>query len=162
MGMSNAYSIIFTAALGFAFGFRLPGTVAEGLAALGLCLIYGVVFTVVFIVIGLISPNPQAAQGMSVVAFILAFLSSTYVPAASMPGWLQGFAKHQPIIPWLTPSVQRSSAPATTSAWHWAGQHSASSPSPPSPSCATAGASATRSVRQPRLQQSCLTEGHNT
>jgi ABC-2 type transport system permease protein len=96
---TNAWSILFTIALGFAFGFRLGGSTSDGLIALGLCLVYGLVFTLVFIVIGLIAPNTQAAQGMSVVAFILAFLSSTYVPAATMPGWLQPFAKHQPITP---------------------------------------------------------------
>ena len=96
---TNAWSIAFTAAVGFAYGFRLPGTTADGLAALGLCLLYGLVFTVVFIVIGLFSANAQAAQGMSMIAFILAFISSTYVPAGSMPGWLQPFARYQPITP---------------------------------------------------------------
>jgi ABC-2 type transport system permease protein len=96
---TNTWSILFTAALGFLFGFRLEGGVAGGLAALGLCVLYGLVFTVVFIVIGLIAPNPQAAQGMSMIAFVLAFISSTYVPVATMPGWMQPFAQHQPITP---------------------------------------------------------------
>ena len=96
---TNAWSICITAAFGFAFGFRLEGSVAQALGALGLCLVYGVVFTVVFIVIGLIAPNGQAAQGMSMVAFVFAFISSTYVPVSTMPGWLQPFAKYQPITP---------------------------------------------------------------
>jgi ABC-2 type transport system permease protein len=90
---------VFTAALGFAFGFRLPASTADGLGALGLCLLYGLVFTVVFIVIGLFAPNAQAAQGMSMIAFVLAFVSSTYVPPSSMPGWLQPFGKYQPVSP---------------------------------------------------------------
>ena len=96
---TNGWSIVFTAALGFAFGFRLPATAADGLAALGLCLLYGLVFTVVFLVIGLFAPNAQAAQGMSMIAFVLAFVSSTYVPTSSMPGWLQPFARYQPVTP---------------------------------------------------------------
>jgi len=96
---TNGWSIVFTAALGFAFGFRLTGSIADGLAALGLCLLYGLVFTVVFIVMGLYAPNAQAAQAMSMVAFVFAFISSTYVPTSSMPGWLQPFAAHQPISP---------------------------------------------------------------
>ena len=96
---TNAWSIFATAAFGFLFGFRLGGTLLAGLAALGLCLVYGVVFTVVFIVIGLLAGSVQAAQGLSLVAFIFAFISSTYVPANSMPGWLQPFAKYQPISP---------------------------------------------------------------
>jgi ABC-2 type transport system permease protein len=96
---TNAWSILATAAFGFLFGFRLGGTLLDGLAAFGLCLLYGVVFTVVFIVIGLFSPSVQAAQGLSLSAFIFAFISSAYVPATSMPGWLQPFSKYQPITP---------------------------------------------------------------
>lgn len=96
---TNAWSICCTAAFGFLFGFRLEGSVAQGLAALGLCLVYGVVFTVVFIVIGLAAPSGQAAQGMSLIAFVFAFVSSTYVPVRSMPGWLQAFGRYQPITP---------------------------------------------------------------
>jgi ABC-2 type transport system permease protein len=96
---TNAWAIVTTTAFGFLFGFRLGGTVADGLAALGLCLVFGLVFTVVFIVVGLLAPNAQAAQGMSMIAFILAFMSSTYVPATTMPGWLQPFAKYQPVTP---------------------------------------------------------------
>ncbi len=96
---TNVWSILTTAALGFAFGFRLTGTTADALAAFGLCLVYAVVFTVVFIVMGLFAPNGQAAQGMSLIAFVFAFISSAYVPAASMPGWLQPFSKYQPITP---------------------------------------------------------------
>jgi ABC-2 type transport system permease protein/oleandomycin transport system permease protein len=96
---TNIWSIVTTAACGFLFGFRLPGTWQQGLMALGLCVVYAVVFTVVFIVMGLFAPNAQAAQGMSLIAFIFAFISSAYVPAASMPGWLQPFSKYQPITP---------------------------------------------------------------
>jgi ABC transporter DrrB family efflux protein len=96
---TNTWAILSTAAFGFLFGFRLEGSVLDALAALGLCLAYGIVFTVVFIVIGLIAPNAQAAQGMSMIAFVLAFFSSTYVPVASMVGWLQPFARYQPVTP---------------------------------------------------------------
>lgn len=97
--ITNAWAIVSTVALGFLFGFRLEGSVLEGLGALGLCLVYAAAFTVVFIVMGLFAPNAQAAQGFSLIAFILAFISSTYVPADSMPGWLQPFAENQPITP---------------------------------------------------------------
>jgi len=96
---TNLWSVATTAALGFAFGFRLPGSWQEGLAAFGLCVLYALVFTVVFIVLGLVAPSAQAAQGMSLIAFIFAFLSSAYVPATSMPGWLQPFSRYQPVTP---------------------------------------------------------------
>jgi ABC-2 type transport system permease protein/oleandomycin transport system permease protein len=96
---TNVWSILSTAAFGFLFGFRLPGSWPEALAAVGLCVAYAVVFTIVFIVMGLLAPNAQAAQGMSLIVFVFAFISSAYVPATSMPGWLQPFSKYQPITP---------------------------------------------------------------
>jgi ABC transporter DrrB family efflux protein len=96
---TNVWTIVSTAAFGFLFGFRLPGSWQDGLAALGLCVVYAVVFTIVFIVMGLFAPNAQAAQGMSLIAFVFAFISSAYVPATSMPGWLQPFSKYQPLTP---------------------------------------------------------------
>lgn len=118
---TNGWWILFTAALGFGYGFRLPGSTLDALAALALCLLYGLVFTLVFIVIGLYAPNAQAAQGMSMIAFVLAFLSSTYVPPASMPGWLQPFANHQPITPMVDAvrSVLVGSSHGLTTALIW-------------------------------------------
>jgi ABC-2 type transport system permease protein len=34
---------------------------------------------------------------MSLLVFPLTFVSSAYVPVASMPGWMQAFAERQPI-----------------------------------------------------------------
>ena len=97
--ITNTWAIATTLAFGFLFGFRLAGSLTHGLEALALCLLYGIAFTFVFTVIGLIAPNGQAAQGMSMIAFILAFFSNTYVPVDTMPGWLQPFAAHQPVTP---------------------------------------------------------------
>ena len=46
---------------------------------------------------GLFAGNAQAAQGMGMIVFPFAFISSAYVPVSSMPGWLQAFAEHQPL-----------------------------------------------------------------
>jgi ABC-2 type transport system permease protein len=92
-----AWSLTVTVALGFAVGFRLHDSLAAGLAALALSLLFGFAFTWVFITIGLIAGNTQAAQGISLLVFPFTFISSAYVPAESMPGWLQPFAEHQPV-----------------------------------------------------------------
>jgi ABC-2 type transport system permease protein/oleandomycin transport system permease protein len=36
---------------------------------------------------------------MGMIVFPLAFISSAYIPIATMPGWLQVFARHQPLTP---------------------------------------------------------------
>ena len=91
------WSTAFTIAIAFAVGFRLHGTAAEGLAAFGLVVAFGFAFEWVFITLGLVAGNAQAAQGMGMIVFPFAFISSAYVPVDSMPGWLQAFAEHQPL-----------------------------------------------------------------
>ena len=91
------WNLAITVAIGFAVGFRLHGSVAEGVAAFALCVLFGFAFIWLFVTIGLFAGNAQAAQGMSLLVFPLTFVSSAYVPVDSMPGWMQAFADHQPI-----------------------------------------------------------------
>jgi ABC-type multidrug transport system permease subunit len=67
------------------------------LATLGLCLVVAVAFASVFVAIGLATANVQVAQGVSMLVMPLSFLSSAYVPTATMPGALRAFAEHQPV-----------------------------------------------------------------
>ena len=92
-----AWGTAFTAALGFALGFRIHGTAGEALLAFGLCLACGFAFLWVFICIGLVSRNAQAAQGFSMLAYPVIFVSSAYVRVNTLPGWMQPVAEHQPI-----------------------------------------------------------------
>jgi ABC-2 type transport system permease protein/oleandomycin transport system permease protein len=51
-----------------------------------------------YALVGLRSSTPEAAQAATFpLVFPLVFASSIFVPVASMPGWLQGFAEHQPV-----------------------------------------------------------------
>jgi ABC transporter DrrB family efflux protein len=86
-----------TAAIAFAVGFRLHGSVLGGLAAFGLVVLFGFAFEWVFITLGLLAGSSQAAQGLGMVVFPFAFISSAYIPVETMPGWLQVFARHQPL-----------------------------------------------------------------
>jgi ABC-2 type transport system permease protein len=94
-----AWGLAVATALGFAVGFRTHGSVAAGVAAFGLCVLYGFAFDWIFITIGLVGGTAQAAQGLSLLVLPLVFVSSAYVPVSSMPGWLQAFATHQPVTP---------------------------------------------------------------
>jgi len=93
----NTWGLVVSAAVGLAVGFRPRGAVLADLAALGLCVVFGFAFEWLFVLIGLVSGSPQAAQGMALLVFPLTFVSSAYVPVTSMPGWLQAFAQHQPV-----------------------------------------------------------------
>lgn len=92
-----ALGLAATAAIGVAVGFRPQGSTIEALAAFGLVLAFGFAFMWMFVTVGLVAGNVQAAQGMSLLIFPLSFVSSAMVPVDSMPGWLQPVAEHQPI-----------------------------------------------------------------
>jgi len=62
------------------------------------CLLFACSLSVIFAIIGLSVRNAESAQaaGFPMLA-PLVFASSAFVPVASMPGWLQVFARHQPL-----------------------------------------------------------------
>lgn len=84
-------------ALGFLVGFRIHGSWASAIEAGALIVLYGFVFEWLFVLLGLLAKTPQAAQGFALIVFPFTFISSAYVPVATMPSWLQGFAANQPI-----------------------------------------------------------------
>lgn len=92
-----AFTTAVTVAIAYAVGFRPHGSAVDGLAAFGLVVLFGFAFEWAFITMGLFAGNAQAAQGMGMIVFPFALISSAYVPVSSMPDWLQVFAEHQPL-----------------------------------------------------------------
>ncbi|MBV9418009.1 MAG: ABC transporter permease [Solirubrobacterales bacterium] len=86
-----------TIAIAYAVGFRLHGSALDGLAGFGLVIVFGFAFEWVFVTMGLFAGNGQVAQGMGMIVFPFAFISSAYIPVATMPSWLRVFAEHQPL-----------------------------------------------------------------
>ncbi len=92
-----AWGILVTAVIGVLVGWRPDGGIAKIAIGFGLMLVAGYAFTWIFIFIGLVAGNAQAAQGLSMLVIPFSFISSANVPVSSMPGWMQPFAAHQPI-----------------------------------------------------------------
>jgi ABC-2 type transport system permease protein len=93
----QVWGLVITTAIGFAVGFRIHGSVQDALLAFALLVAFGFAFEWLFITLGLVAGNAQAAQGLALLVFPLTFVSSAYVPVETMPGWLQALAEHQPI-----------------------------------------------------------------
>ncbi|MEO6157591.1 MAG: ABC transporter permease [Ilumatobacteraceae bacterium] len=91
------WGLLVTGVLGFAIGFRAHGSIAAVVLAFLVIVAAGFAFTWIFIFLGLVSGNAQAAQGMSMLVIPFSFVSSANVPISSMPGWMQPFAAHQPV-----------------------------------------------------------------
>jgi ABC-2 type transport system permease protein len=92
-------------AVSFAVGFRLHDGIANGLLALALIVVFSFGFEWIFITTGLYAGNAQAAQGVSFILVPFTFVSSAYVPVASMPSGLRTIAEHQPVT-YMTDAVR--------------------------------------------------------
>jgi ABC-2 type transport system permease protein/oleandomycin transport system permease protein len=95
---TNVVQLLVMLAVGFAVGFRFIDTDALRVAAgLLLLLVIGYAFSWVFAFIGLTASSPEAANAYGfTVLFPVTFVSSAFVPIASMPSWLQPIAIHNP------------------------------------------------------------------
>jgi len=94
----NVGILIIITFMGLAVGFRPGGGVTDYVLACLLMLLFAYGVSWGFAFIGLKAPNSETAQAMSFpIIFPLTFASSIFVPVQTMPGWLQGFAKNQPV-----------------------------------------------------------------
>jgi ABC transporter DrrB family efflux protein len=72
--------------------------VALMIVVVAVILLFGFSLTWVFAIIGLSSRNAETAQAMSFpILAPLVFASSAFVAVDTMPGWLQPFARYQPV-----------------------------------------------------------------
>ncbi len=93
----QAWGLVVTVGIGFLVGFRIHGSIGGALAAAAMVLLFGFVFEWVFVLMGMLAGSAQAAQGFALIVFPFTFVSSAYIPVATMPSWMQGFAENQPL-----------------------------------------------------------------
>ncbi|WP_139417560.1 ABC transporter permease [Agromyces laixinhei] len=99
---SLARNLVATAvviAVAFLVGFRPTANPLEWLAVFALVALYILAITYLFAAIGLAASSPEAASGYGFILLFLPYLSSAFVPVATMPEWLQWIAENQPITP---------------------------------------------------------------
>jgi ABC transporter DrrB family efflux protein len=94
----NLFVVGLMIAVGSAIGFQFHAGPAAALAAVALAVAIGLAFSWLNLLLGLLVRNPESAglAGLFPV-IILVFTSSTLVPVATMPGWLQAFADVNPV-----------------------------------------------------------------
>ena len=94
----NVFVITLMVIVGFLVGFRVHTNAIGLIAGVALMLLFSFSLSWIFATIGLAIGNAEAAQAASFpILAPLTFASSAFVQTSSMPGWLQGFAKHQPV-----------------------------------------------------------------
>lgn len=85
--------------VGLALGFRPNAGPADWLIALGIVTLWILAITCIFAVIGLIAGSPEAANSYGFIILFLPYVSSAFVPIATMPEWIAPLATHQPVTP---------------------------------------------------------------
>jgi ABC transporter DrrB family efflux protein len=94
----NLFVVALMIAVASALGFRFHAGPAAALAAVALAVAVGLAFSWLNLLLGLLVRNPESAGLAGIFpVVILVFTSSTIVPVATMPGWLQAFANVNPV-----------------------------------------------------------------
>jgi ABC-2 type transport system permease protein/oleandomycin transport system permease protein len=94
---TNIFQLVVMFTVGLLIGFNFSGSVGEVIAGIALILLIGYAFSWVFAFIGLTASSPEAANAYGfTILFPLTFVSSAFVPVASMPSWLQPIAEQNP------------------------------------------------------------------
>ncbi len=84
--------------VGYAVGFRFSNGVLPAVAMVLLATVFGLAICCISAFTGLAIGDEESVQAFGLIwVFPLTFISSAFVPIATMPGWLQAFAKNQPV-----------------------------------------------------------------
>ena len=95
----NITSTILVFGIACLIGFRPHASLPGWLAAAGLLLAFILAVSWLAAAYGLAVKTPEAANGFMFLVAFLPYASSAFVPVDTMPGWIQGFARNQPITP---------------------------------------------------------------
>jgi ABC-2 type transport system permease protein len=95
----NAASTVLVLGVGVLVGFRPHASALDWLGAAAILLAFVVALSWFAAVIGLLAKTPEGASGFTFFVMFLPYPSSAFVPVHTMPGWIQGFATHQPVTP---------------------------------------------------------------
>ncbi len=96
--LANVFVVGVMLGVGYAIGFRFGNGAAAALGAVGFAVCFAMVFSWISAFIGVSTRTVEAAQAASFTwIFPLTFISSAFVQVSSMPGWLQAFAKVNPM-----------------------------------------------------------------
>jgi ABC transporter DrrB family efflux protein len=84
-------------AAGLAVGFRFHAGVLSCLLGAGLLILISLSLFWLFATLGISTKNPETIQSTTPVFFLFLFVSNAFIPVATLPRWLQGFAAGQPV-----------------------------------------------------------------
>jgi ABC-2 type transport system permease protein len=95
--VSNAISVVVIVLVSLVMGFRSSAGVPAWLAVAGILVLFTLALTWIAVIAGLSAKSTDGAGAFSYPIIFLPFVSSAFVPTASMPGPVRVFAENQPV-----------------------------------------------------------------
>jgi ABC-2 type transport system permease protein len=95
--VSNAISVAAIVLVALLMGFRSSAGVLAWLAVAGILLLFTLTLTWIAVIAGLSAKSTDGAAAFSYPIIFLPFVSSAFVPTASMPAPVRAFAENQPV-----------------------------------------------------------------
>ncbi len=95
--VSNLISVVVVVLVALLMGFRSGAGVPEWLAVTGILFLFTLALTWLAVIPGLTATSVDGATAFSYPLIFLPFISSAFVPTATMPGPVRAFAEHQPV-----------------------------------------------------------------
>lgn len=96
--LRNTISTVVMLLTGLVIGFRSNASLIDWLLIAGILILFTLSFSWIMAIMGVYAKSVEAVQWLTfIIIFPLTFASSAFVPAESMPHYLQIFAENQPI-----------------------------------------------------------------
>ena len=95
--VSNAISVVVIILVALIMGFRSSAGVLSWLAVAGILALFTLALTWIAVIAGLSAKSADGVSAFSYPLIFLPFISSAFVPTASMPGPVRVFAENQPV-----------------------------------------------------------------
>jgi ABC-2 type transport system permease protein len=94
---SNLVSLVVVVGVALVMGFRSGAGVLAWLAVAGILILFTLALTWIAVIAGLSAKTVEGAGAFSYPLIFLPFISSAFVPTATMPGPMRAFAENQPV-----------------------------------------------------------------
>ena len=95
--VANLVSVAVVVLVALIMGFRSPAGPPAWLAVAGILIVFTLALTWLAVIPGLTAKSPDGASAFSYPLIFLPFVSSAFVPTATMPGPVRAFAENQPV-----------------------------------------------------------------
>jgi ABC-2 type transport system permease protein len=95
--VANLISLVVVVLVALLMGFRTGAGVLAWLGVAGILVLFTLALTWLAVLPGLTATSLEGASAFSYPLILLPFVSSAFVPTATMPGPVRAFAEHQPV-----------------------------------------------------------------